>query len=41
MGATIEFAREILKEIRPEALAKVEYGIQYEHSFRNAGKPQA
>lgn len=41
MGATIEFAREILKEISPDTLARVEYGMQYEHSFRTSHKPRA
>lgn len=37
MGATIEFAREILKKITDEeTLKKVEKGMQYEHSFKNA-----
>lgn len=36
MGATLEFAREILKQlIDEEAMKKVQHGIQYEHSFRN------
>lgn len=36
MGATIEFAREILKKIvDEETLQKVEKGMQYEHSFKN------
>lgn len=35
MGATIEFAREILKKIvSEEVLKKVQHGMQYEHSFR-------
>jgi len=35
MGATIEFARNILKQcISEEELKQVEYGIQYEHSFK-------
>jgi 4-methyl-5(b-hydroxyethyl)-thiazole monophosphate biosynthesis len=35
MGATIEFARLIIREMTDEAtLKKVEYGMQYEHSFR-------
>ena len=35
MGATIEFARNILKKLTDEeTLKKVEYGMQYEHSFR-------
>lgn len=35
MGAAIEFARLILKElVSGETLKQVEYGIQYEHSFR-------
>lgn len=41
MGATIEFTLNILKTIADEkALAKVEYGIQYEHAFRTLKKPQ-
>ena len=37
MGATLEFAREILKTVlSEEELKSVENGIQYEHSFRNA-----
>ena len=36
MGATIEFARNILKQLcDEETLKKVEYGMQYEHSFRD------
>lgn len=36
MGATIEFAREILKTVlSDEEMKAVEAGIQYEHSFRN------
>ncbi|MDO5109106.1 MAG: DJ-1/PfpI family protein [Erysipelotrichaceae bacterium] len=36
MGATIEFARQIIMALADEAtLAKVEAGMQYEHSFRN------
>ncbi len=36
MGATLEFAREILKQlIDEEGLKKVQHGIQYEHTFRN------
>ncbi len=39
MGATIEFAREILKcLISEEALKQTEFGIQYEHSFRELTK---
>lgn len=35
MGATIEFARLILKQlISEEELKKVQHGMQYEHSFR-------
>lgn len=35
MGATIEFARQILMKLVDEkTLHKVEYGIQYEHNFR-------
>jgi hypothetical protein len=36
MGATIEFARQIIMALcDEETLAKVEAGMQYEHSFRN------
>ncbi len=36
MGATIEFARQIILYLTDEeTLKKVEYGMQYEHSFRN------
>lgn len=36
MGATIEFARTILKNIADEtAMKKMEYGMQYEHSYRD------
>lgn len=36
MGATIEFARCIIRKLAgEEVLRKVEYGMQYEHSFRN------
>ena len=36
MGATIEFARHILKKlVSEETLRKVENGIQYEHTFRD------
>jgi protein deglycase len=36
MGATLEFAREILKQlIDEEGMKKVQHGIQYEHTFRN------
>ncbi len=35
MGATIEFARMIVKNIAPDALDHVDYGIQYEHRFRD------
>lgn len=36
MGATIEFARHILmKTVDEETLNKVQYGIQYEHTFKN------
>ena len=39
MGATIEFAREILKVlVDEETLKAVEYGIQYEHSFLETEK---
>lgn len=35
MGATIEFARQILMKLVDEkTLRRVEYGIQYEHNFR-------
>lgn len=35
MGATVEFARTILAELADEeTMRKVEYGMQYEHSFR-------
>ncbi|MBR3202650.1 MAG: DJ-1/PfpI family protein [Solobacterium sp.] len=35
MGATIEFARLIIRDLSNEAnLKRVEYGMQYEHSFR-------
>lgn len=35
MGATLEFAREILKTVLSEdEMSKVENGIQYEHSFK-------
>lgn len=41
MGATIEFARSILKQIADEnTLKRVEYGMQYEHSFRTLKKPE-
>jgi len=36
MGASIEFARLIVRDLTHEStLKKVEYGIQYEHSFRD------
>ncbi len=36
MGATLEFAREILKQLIDEdGMKKVQHGIQYEHTFRN------
>ena len=35
MGATIEYVRMIVKNIAPEALYHVAYGIQYEHRFRD------
>jgi 4-methyl-5(b-hydroxyethyl)-thiazole monophosphate biosynthesis len=39
MGATIEFARTILQElVDAETMKKVEYGMQYEHSFRELCK---
>lgn len=41
MGATIEFARLILKQlVSDEMMRKVEYGMQYEHSFRTLRKPE-
>ena len=37
--ATIEFARNILKQLcDEETMKKVEYGMQYEHSFRELTK---
>lgn len=35
MGATIEFARLIVRNIAPDALDHVDYGIQYEHRFKS------
>jgi 4-methyl-5(b-hydroxyethyl)-thiazole monophosphate biosynthesis len=41
MGATIEFARQLLMKIVDEDTMKhLEYGMQYEHSFRNLAKPE-
>lgn len=41
MGATIEFALQILKQlVSEERLERVEYGMQYEHSFRKLKKPE-
>lgn len=41
MGATIEFARRILmKIVDPQMLRHVEYGMQYEHSFREMKEAQ-
>ena len=41
MGATIEFALQILKQLVSEnELKRVEYGMQYEHSFRYLKKPE-
>ncbi|MBR4454742.1 MAG: DJ-1/PfpI family protein [Solobacterium sp.] len=41
MGATIEFARLIIRRLTDESvMRKLEYGMQYEHSFRTAGKPE-
>ena len=41
MGATIEFARLIIGALTDEeTLKQVEYGMQYEHSFRNYPKPE-
>ena len=30
MNASVDFAREIIKALKPESLAQVEEGIQYE-----------
>ena len=39
MGATIEFARNLIKALcDEETLEKTEYGMQYEHSFRRLTK---
>ena len=39
MGATIEFARNLIKALcDEETLQKTEYGMQYEHSFRRLTK---
>lgn len=41
MGATVEFARMILAEIiDPDMMRKLEYGMQYEHTFRTLKKPE-
>ena len=41
LGATIDFALQILKQLVPESVLKrVEYGMQYEHSFRQLTKPE-
>lgn len=42
MGATIEFARNLIKALcDEETLQKTEYGMQYEHSFRRlTNKPE-
>lgn len=41
MGATIEFARLILKQLVSDDMMRyVEYGMQYEHSFRTLKKPE-
>lgn len=41
MGATVAFARTILAEIvTPEVLQKLDYGMQYEHTFRTVKKPE-
>ena len=34
MGAALEFGRELIKALAPEKLDAVDYGIQYEHRFR-------
>lgn len=41
MGATIEFARCIIRRLVDEAtMRKLEYGMQYEHSFRTLKQPE-
>ena len=41
MGATIEFARKIIRAVTDEeTLRNVEYGMQYEHSFRTLNQPE-
>ncbi|MBQ1439174.1 MAG: DJ-1/PfpI family protein [Solobacterium sp.] len=41
MGATIEFARLIIRRLTDDAvMRKLEYGMQYEHSFRTLEKPE-
>ena len=41
MGATIEFARTIIRRLTDEqTMKKLEYGMQYEHSFRSLSAPE-
>ena len=41
MGATIEFARLIIRRLTDdETMRRLEYGMQYEHSFRTLQKPE-
>ncbi len=41
MGATIEFARLIIRRLTDEeTMQRLEYGMQYEHSFRNLKAPE-
>ena len=41
MGATIEFARTIIRRLTDEkTMRKLEYGMQYEHSFRTLEAPE-
>ena len=41
MGATIEFARTIIRRLTDEkTMKKLEYGMQYEHSFRSLAAPE-
>ena len=41
MGATIEFARMIIRRLTDdETMRRLEYGMQYEHSFRTLQKPE-
>ena len=41
MGATIEFARTIIRRLTDEkTMQKLEYGMQYEHSFRTLKAPE-